>query len=114
LNRIDDIVVFHRLGKPELSQVVEIQLGKFRALLAERQLELKLAPEARALIVERGYDPAYGARPLKRAIQRYLVDPLAREVIAGRFAPGDRIVATRHGDELRFEKGARSSGKEAA
>jgi ATP-dependent Clp protease ATP-binding subunit ClpB len=108
LNRVDDIVVFHRLGKAEIEQIVEIQLGRFRRLLADRQLELELSPEARALIVEHGYDPAYGARPLKRAIQRYLMDPLAKRVIAGEFGPGDRIRAERAGDELAFQKAVRS------
>ncbi|HJZ88008.1 MAG TPA: ATP-dependent chaperone ClpB [Polyangia bacterium] len=112
LNRIDDVVVFHKLGKAELEKIVEIQLARFRALLAERQLELVLAPEARALLTERGYDPSYGARPLKRALQRYLVDPLAKAIIAGQFVPGDIIRAERAGDELSFKKGGRS--KEAA
>ncbi len=114
LNRIDDIVVFHKLGKAELEQIVEIQLGKFRALLAERRLELELEPNARVFLTEQGFDPAYGARPLKRAIQRYLVDPLAKRIIAGEFVPGDRILVSHaeKADALAFKKQRRA--KEAA
>jgi ATP-dependent Clp protease ATP-binding subunit ClpB len=113
LNRVDDIVVFHKLSKEHLGSIVEIQLAKFRALLAERQLDLSLTPEARDLLIEHGWDPAYGARPLKRAIQRYIVDPLAKDIIAGKFAPGDKIRATRIDDHLVFKK-ATGAGKEAA
>jgi ATP-dependent Clp protease ATP-binding subunit ClpB len=112
LNRIDDVIVFHRLGKKELPVIVEIQLARLRKLLAERRIELDLAPEAVDLLVERGYDPAYGARPLKRAIQKYLQDPLAKEIIAGRFGPGDRVHAGRDGDKLIFGKVAYKASPE--
>jgi ATP-dependent Clp protease ATP-binding subunit ClpB len=82
--------------------IVDIQLGRLRKLLADRELELDLTPPAVELLVERGYDPAYGARPLKRAIQRYLQDPLAKEIIAGRFKAGDRVRVDREGDRLTF------------
>ncbi len=104
LNRIDDIIVFHKLGPAELRVIVDVQLARFAKLLAERNLSLELSPEAIALLCERGYDPAYGARPLKRAIQRYLQDPLARRIIAGEFAPGDRIGGDRNGDDIVFGK----------
>jgi ATP-dependent Clp protease ATP-binding subunit ClpB len=114
LNRVDDIVVFHKLVQDQIGKIVEVQLARFKRLLAERQLSLDVAPDALALLTERGYDPAYGARPLKRAIQRYLVDPLAKRIIAGEFKPGDKIAASRRGDELAFSKVENDSGKEAA
>jgi ATP-dependent Clp protease ATP-binding subunit ClpB len=102
LNRIDDIIVFHKLGMKELKVIVEIQLARFRKLLTDRQLELELEPAAIELLCERGYDPAYGARPLKRAIQKYLQDPLAKKIISGEFKAGDKILGSRKGDELDF------------
>jgi ATP-dependent Clp protease ATP-binding subunit ClpB len=104
LNRIDDIIVFHKLGAAELRLIVDVQLERFKKLLAERNLTLELTPEAIALLCERGYEPAYGARPLKRAIQRYLQDPLAKRIIAGDFQPGDHIRGERRGDEIVFGK----------
>jgi ATP-dependent Clp protease ATP-binding subunit ClpB len=92
LNRVDDIVVFHKLGRGEIGRIVELQLGRLRKLLRDRQLEIELVPEATAFLAERGYDPAYGARPLKRAIMRYIQDPLAKRLLLGEFAPGDTIM----------------------
>jgi ATP-dependent Clp protease ATP-binding subunit ClpB len=104
LNRIDEIIVFHKLGAAELRLIVDVQLARFAKLLAERQLTLELTPEAVALLCERGYEPAYGARPLKRAIQRYVQDPLAKRIIAGDFVAGDKIRGERRGDEIVFGK----------
>jgi ATP-dependent Clp protease ATP-binding subunit ClpB len=114
LNRIDDIIVFHKLGPDEIRVIVDVQLKRFEKLLADRQLSLELTPAAIGLLCERGYDPAYGARPLKRAIQRYLQDPLAREILAGKFAAGDKIHADRKGDALDFNKVAWESTDHAA
>ena len=102
LNRVDDIIVFHKLGAGELRVIVDIQLERFKKLLADRGLTLELTPAAIGLLCERGYDPAYGARPLKRAIQRYLQDPLAKAIIAGNFKPGDKLRGDRNGDEIKF------------
>jgi ATP-dependent Clp protease ATP-binding subunit ClpB len=104
LNRVDDIIVFHKLGKEHLAKIVEIQLGRFRKLLGDRQLTLTLTPAAVELLCDRGYDPAYGARPLKRAIQRYLQDPLAKAIIGGEFKPGDHILGDRDGEEIKFKR----------
>jgi ATP-dependent Clp protease ATP-binding subunit ClpB len=104
LNRVDEIIVFHKLGEAELRVIVDIQLARFKKLLRERNLTLELAPEAIALLCERGYEPAYGARPLKRAIQKYLQDPLAKRIIAGDFHAGDHIRGERRGDEIIFGK----------
>jgi ATP-dependent Clp protease ATP-binding subunit ClpB len=113
LNRVDDIVTFHKLGRAEINRIVDIQLERLRKLLRERQLELELTAEARAFLAEHGYDPAYGARPLKRAIMRYVQDPLAKRLLGGEFAPGDTIVADRAGDALQF-KPAKAPSRVAA
>jgi len=93
LNRVDEIVVFHKLGRAEIGRIVKLQLARLRKLLRERDLELELTPEAANFLGDRGYDPVYGARPLKRAIMRYIQDPLAKLLLRNQFAPGDTIVA---------------------
>ncbi|HEX9288875.1 MAG TPA: AAA family ATPase, partial [Anaeromyxobacteraceae bacterium] len=108
LNRVDDIVVFRPLGRDDLGRIVEIQLGRLRQLLADRKLTLELTEGARETIADAGYDPVYGARPLKRAIQRLLQDPLASQILRGEFKPGDHIVvAEGKGATLDFKKGVR-------
>ena len=93
LNRIDDVVVFHPLGRGEIDHIVDLQLAHLRKLLADRKLTLRLTDTARAMLAEEGYDPVFGARPLKRAVQRMLQNPLALAVLEGRFKDGDVIVA---------------------
>ena len=102
LNRVDDIVVFRPLSREDLDRIVDLQIARLDQLLAERQLVLRLTPEARQLLAERGYDPIYGARPLKRVIQRMLQNPLAMAVLEGSYGPGDTIIAEREGDQLHF------------
>ncbi|MEP6832702.1 MAG: AAA family ATPase, partial [Gemmatimonas sp.] len=92
LNRIDDTVVFHALGRAELDHIVDLQLAHLRKLLADRKLTISLSPEARKFLADEGYDPVYGARPLKRAVQRLLQNPLALAVLEGRFKEGDGII----------------------
>ncbi|MDH7485827.1 MAG: ATP-dependent chaperone ClpB [Anaerolineae bacterium] len=104
LNRVDEIVVFHSLTREHLEQIVEIQLRRLRGLLAERRLTLELTDGARRFLADAGYDPVYGARPLKRAIQRHLQDPLALALLSGEFGEGDTIVADVEGDRLSFRK----------
>jgi ATP-dependent Clp protease ATP-binding subunit ClpB len=104
LNRVDDTIVFHPLGEAEIGAIVELQLKRMDRLLADRKLTLELTPEARAFIAHEGYDPAFGARPLKRAIQRLVQNPLALAVLEGKFREGDRIRAGRDGEGLVFEK----------
>ncbi len=104
LNRIDEIVTFRALGKDDIQKIVDIQLADLTRRLAERKLAIELTPEARAVLADRGYDPVFGARPLKRTIQRMIENPLAVEVLAGRFAEGDRIVVEPQGETLRFRK----------
>jgi ATP-dependent Clp protease ATP-binding subunit ClpB len=91
LNRIDEIVVFHPLGKEHLAGIVDIQLRRVSKLLADKGYKLEVTEAAREYLAEVGYDPNFGARPLKRAIQRELQDPLALKVLAGEFKEGDTI-----------------------
>src|SRR5437879_7515374 len=106
LNRIDEIVVFHSLGREELARIVEIQLARLSKLLADKQIKLELTQRAKEAIGEAGYDPVYGARPLKRALQRMVLDPLALKVLQGDFNPGDtiKVDAAASGDVLTFTK----------
>ena len=104
INRIDDIVVFHPLGTPQIRRIVDIQLGLLRKRLAERDIDLTLDDKARDALSEAGFDPVYGARPLKRAIQQQMENPLAQKMLAGVFGPGDRIHVTVRDGALAFEK----------
>ena len=104
LNRVDEIVVFHRLSRDDLAHIVDIQLERLEVLLEGRKLALTLTHAARQFLAKQGYDPIYGARPLKRAIQRYLQDPLALALLEGEFAEGDTVEVDIGGDELVFRK----------
>src|SRR5215210_4809805 len=104
LNRVDDIIVFRQLSREDLVQIVDLQLAKLRQTLAERHLGLEVAEHAKMLIATQGYDPVYGARPLKRVIQRLLQNPIALELLEGNFHEGENIRVERDGDILRFEK----------
>ncbi len=106
VNRIDEIVVFEALTKAEIGAIVELQLERLRERLAERKLTLELGDDAVALIAEAGWDPAFGARPLKRAIQRQLENPLALELLEGRFGEGDVVRAVVDHETIRFEAAA--------
>jgi ATP-dependent Clp protease ATP-binding subunit ClpB len=102
LNRLDEIVFFRRLEKQELRRVVDIQLARFATRVAKRDLFIEVSDAAKDFLAEAGYDPQFGARPLKRAIQKNLEDPLARRLLAGEFPPGTRIGVDRAGDGLSF------------
>jgi ATP-dependent Clp protease ATP-binding subunit ClpB len=104
LNRIDEVVVFEPLTREQLSEIVELQLGRLRDRLAELRLELEVTDSAKELVADEGWDPAYGARPLKRAIQRLVENPLARELLEGRFSDGDTIRVDARDGELTFER----------
>ena len=95
LNRIDEIITFHGLTREDLAAIVDIQIRRMAKRLAEHKYKVTLTKEAKQFLVDTGYDPAYGARPLKRAIQRYIEDPLALEILESRFAEGDRILIDR-------------------
>ncbi len=108
INRIDEIVIFNPLGKAQLEGIVKLLLKNVETLLEERKITLELTPTAYTLLLEEGYDPAYGARPLRRTIQRLIQDPLAMQILEGKVLPGDRIRVDRDGkkDAMRFERTA--------
>ncbi|HMI54041.1 MAG TPA: ATP-dependent chaperone ClpB [Candidatus Saccharimonadales bacterium] len=106
INRIDEIIIFNPLGKEQLSRIVGMMLKNVEKLLSERKITLALAPSAQELLLREGYDPAYGARPLRRTIQRLIQDPLAMQILEGKVLPGDHIRVEREGDSatMRFER----------
>jgi ATP-dependent Clp protease ATP-binding subunit ClpB len=104
INRIDDICVFHPLGEAQIRAIVDIQLAQLRKRLLDRNIELALDDSALERLSEAGYDPVYGARPLKRAIQQQVENPLAQSILAGKIMPGDRIKAHANGNGLEFAK----------
>ena len=104
LNRIDEIIFFHALGKEHLRRIVDIQVTALMKRLEERKIHVQLTDAAKEQLVREGYDPTYGARPLKRTIQRRVLDPLALRVLEGDFLEGDTVVVDAGADGLRFEK----------
>jgi ATP-dependent Clp protease ATP-binding subunit ClpB len=104
INRIDDVIFFHTLGMEHMKAIIDVQAKGLLKRLEERKIHVELTEEAKAFLVQEGYDPLYGARPLKRAIQRRVLDPLAMRVLEGEFREGDRVMVTRGDDGLRFER----------
>jgi ATP-dependent Clp protease ATP-binding subunit ClpB len=104
LNRVDDIIVFHSLTKGDLAQIIEIQLQRLHGILEQQGLDLELSEAAIVFLAEKGYDPAYGARPLKRAIQQHVQDRLALALLQGEFKRGDTVVADIEGGQVVFRK----------
>ncbi|MFJ7286298.1 ATP-dependent chaperone ClpB [Pseudomonas sp. NPDC099000] len=102
INRVDEVVIFEPLARDQIAGITEIQLGRLRSRLTERELKLELSPEAMDKLIAVGYDPVYGARPLKRAIQRWIENPLAQLILSGRFMPGETAVGTVANDEIVF------------
>ena len=101
---MDEIVEFEQLSREQIGEIVELQLARLRDRLAERRIELEITDAAKEALAEAGWDPAYGARPLKRAIQRLVENPLALRLLEGDFADGDTVRVDTHGDELVFAK----------
>jgi ATP-dependent Clp protease ATP-binding subunit ClpB len=104
LNRVDDIIIFHSLAEDQLASIVEIQLHRLEKRLTLQNLKLELDKSAKKLLAKEGYDPQFGARPLKRAIQEFLLDPLAMKVLGGDYKPGDSVKVSAQDGELVFEK----------
>ena len=102
LNRIDDTVIFHRLSKEDIGRIVELQVEQLIGRVRERGIEIELSDDARTLLGNLGYDPTYGARPLKRTIQKQLVDKLALKILEGEFSEGDVVKVDADGGELVF------------
>jgi ATP-dependent Clp protease ATP-binding subunit ClpB len=103
LNRVDEIILFHRLKREQMGAIVDIQMGRLQKLLDERKLTIELSSEARDWLAEKGYEPAYGARPLKRVIQKSLLDPLAEKILAGEIKDGEKIRVGVSGSALSFD-----------
>jgi ATP-dependent Clp protease ATP-binding subunit ClpB len=106
LNRIDDTVIFHRLSKADIGRIVELQAGQLVGRVRERGIEVELTDDAKTLLGNLGYDPTYGARPLKRVIQKQLIDKLALKILEGEFSEGDTVRIDTSGGELVFELGS--------
>jgi ATP-dependent Clp protease ATP-binding subunit ClpB len=102
LNRVDEIILFHRLQKGEIARIVDIQMARLRKLLADRKIEIVLDAAARDWLADKGWDPAYGARPLKRVIQKYVQDPLAEMILAGSVKDGETIELSADAQGLTF------------
>ena len=103
LNRLDDIIVFHTLTKEMLTSIVDLEVVKVVDRIKEKEIHLTLDAAAHELLIEKGYDPTYGARPMRRAVERYLEDPMAEEILRGTFKAGDQIQVTRDGEKLTFK-----------
>ncbi|MGH7313323.1 MAG: AAA family ATPase, partial [Candidatus Rokuibacteriota bacterium] len=100
LNRVDEVVIFRPLGHTELSRIVDIQLGHLQRRLSEKRIELEVSEAAKALLAREGYDPTFGARPLKRTVQRLVQDPLALKLLEREFAEGDTVAVDAQGDQI--------------
>jgi ATP-dependent Clp protease ATP-binding subunit ClpB len=111
LNRVDEIILFHRLQKSEMGRIVEIQFARLSRLLEERKITLTLDNKARDWLAEKGWDPAYGARPLKRVIQRSVQDPLAEMILGGEVKDGDKVAISEKGNVLTFNGKAPSTAE---
>src|SRR2546429_304772 len=104
LNRVDDVIIFRPLDHDDLAKIVDLQIARVTRLVEDKKLRLEVTPTAKQLIISEGYDPVYGARPLKRAIQRLLQNPLAMAVLEGQYTEGDRVRVDRDGNHLKFER----------
>jgi ATP-dependent Clp protease ATP-binding subunit ClpB len=111
---VDDTVIFHRLSRDDLSRIVELQVDLLAGRVREKGIEIELTDDARTLLGNLGYDPTYGARPLKRVIQKQLVDRLALRLLEGEFREGDTVLVDAEGGELTFEKAPAATPQEAA
>jgi ATP-dependent Clp protease ATP-binding subunit ClpC len=103
INRIDDVVIFHQLGREDIARIIDTELEKFKARLTDRNIKVRVTPGAKAMIADKGFDQTYGARHLKRTIQKLLEDPLAEEILHGRFGEGSRVRVTKKGEVLVFD-----------
>ncbi len=103
LNRVDDIIMFHSLGREQLKRIVELQLADVGERLAKKELHLEVSDAVKAKLADKGYDPVYGARPLKRVIQKNVADKIARAVLGGLFSKGDTVRVTLENDDIAIE-----------
>ena len=110
LNRLDDLIVFRSFTKPDLIQILDLEVGKVMERLRHKNIRLELDDKAKDFLVEKGYDPQYGARPMRRAVERFLEDPLAEEILKGNLHAGEPIVVTSDKDKLVFNQTAAAAG----
>ncbi|MDD5351488.1 MAG: AAA family ATPase, partial [Chthoniobacteraceae bacterium] len=102
INRLDDLIVFHTLSKPDLVKIVDLEVSKVALRLKAKEIELVLDESAHEFLIEKGYDPAYGARPMRRAVERFLEDPLAEELLRGLIKAGNTVTVSAAGSKLAF------------
>jgi len=102
LNRLDEIIVFHSLGKPELLRIVDLEVDKVLRRIKAKDVHIELKESAKEFLIEKGYDPQYGARPMRRAVERFLEDPLAEELLRGNVKPGDKVEVEAADGKLSF------------
>ena len=114
LNRLDDMIVFRSFTKPDLIQILELEVNKVLERVRQKNLKLELDAKARDFLVEKGYDPQYGARPMRRAVERFLEDPLAEEILKGNLHAGEPITVTAENDKLVFNQTAAAAGAMAS
>jgi ATP-dependent Clp protease ATP-binding subunit ClpC len=103
LNRLDEIIVFHSLGKPELLRIVDLEVQKVLTRIKAKDVHIELQQSAKEFLIDKGYDPQYGARPMRRAVERFLEDPLAEELLRGNVKPGNQVDVVAGGDKLSFQ-----------
>jgi ATP-dependent Clp protease ATP-binding subunit ClpC len=103
LNRLDEIIVFHTLSKPDLMRIVDLEVNKVKRRLQLKEIKIALDDAAHEFVIEKGYDPTYGARPMRRAVERYLEDPLAEELLRGGVKAGDMVKVTVENAKLVFK-----------
>ena len=114
INRFDDLIVFHQLLKPDLQQIVDLEVAKLVERLRRKDIKVLLDEKARDFLIEKGFDPAYGARPMRRAVERYLEDPMAEEMLKGAFKAGDTAEVTANEKELVFKSVGTAKASEPA
>ena len=102
VNRLDDLIVFHTLGRPELLQIIDLEISKVAARIRQKEITIVLDEKAKDFLIEKGYDPQYGARPMRRAVERFLEDPMAEEILRGTIKPGDTAQVSAENGKLTF------------
>jgi len=113
LNRLDEVIVFHALSRENIKKIVGLMLDEMEKLIEEKEIELEVTEEAKDLIAQEGYDPDFGARPLRRAIQRLIENALSEDILQGKFKAGDKVVASIKDGKLVFSKKKRKRKKES-
>ena len=102
MNRVDEIIIFNYLGRPEIKKIVDLELGKVAERLRNKKIEIKVAEKTKELLAERGFDPNLGARPLKRVIQKLVLDPLSLKIVAGEVKEGEKVMVDLEEDKIKF------------